>query len=72
MGNLRDTADWTGVQLRTVNVGADARSDKFLFRGCRYVNETELLLAQLLWKMKLPFTPNVRFILDLPPGRRAS
>jgi hypothetical protein len=48
-------------------VGA-AKHDKFLCHGVRYVNETELMLAQLLWKMKLPFTPNVRFILDLATG----
>lgn len=69
MAKLRDTADWTGIDIRTINVGA-AKHDKFLFRGIRYVNETELMLAQLLWKMRLPNTPNVRFIMDMPPGSK--
>jgi hypothetical protein len=70
MSTLRDTADWTGVQIRSIGVGAAKNNDKFLCHGCHYVNETEFLLAQLLWKIRLPFTPNVRFILDLPPGQR--
>jgi hypothetical protein len=64
---LRDDADWTGIRFESTDVGA---TDRFVYRGYAYVNRMELNLAKLLWESGIPFTPDVLFVMDMPPGSR--
>ncbi len=65
----RDRADWSGIVLESVNVGAHP-CDRLKLDGYQYVNEQELALAKLLKRMGIPFTPDVRIVLDVPPDAR--
>jgi len=57
---LIDRADWTGVQLRSIGVGP-RRKNHFVYDGFNYVTQEEAMMAELLTKHGVPFTPNVEF-----------
>ncbi|KPJ84689.1 hypothetical protein AMJ57_05680 [Parcubacteria bacterium SG8_24] len=72
MQELRDSADWDGVVLKSINVGAVSknpgaarRNEQYLYDGYHYCTEGEFQLARLLDTMSIPFTPDVSFHLDI-------
>ncbi|MFA6603549.1 MAG: hypothetical protein WCT10_01750 [Patescibacteria group bacterium] len=71
MAELTDLANWDGVILKSTDVGGCGRKSKadLIYKGIQYATEGEFLLAQLLHKMKVAFTPNVKFVLRRPPQR---
>jgi len=72
MAKFVDAADWSGVPLKSHDVGTRAnRKHSYPFGGVCYATEGEMLLAKLLIEMGVPFTPNVQFVLKPPPGRRS-
>ena len=64
MADLVDNAEWNGISLKSTDVGAGTSSKTHLiYKGIQYATEGEFLLAKLLHKMKVPFTPNIKFVL---------
>lgn len=65
-GSFVDHADWDGVDIRSVDVGGGKKkSPKFTHAGNRYVTRGEHLIAIMLHRMGIAFTPNVRFDLTV-------
>ena len=62
MARIVDAADWDGVDLVSVNVGA-IKNARNRYQGFQYATEAEAMLAELLTRMRIPFTPNVFFSL---------
>ena len=70
MAELADKANWNGVIFKSTDVGAGTNSKTHLiYKGIQYATEGEFLLARLLIKMKVPFTPNVKLLLKRPGER---
>jgi hypothetical protein len=67
MSQLVDQADWSDVVLKSTNVIGSAKNSQLTHNGYRYATHGELLLAQLLDQLGIPFTPNVRFDFDDTP-----
>jgi len=71
MRRLVDQANWDGVILRSTNVGGTAKNNgSMLVNGVQYVTEGEAVLARLLLRLGIPFTPNVKFVLKAGPGTK--
>jgi len=71
MAELADNANWNGVSFKSTDVGAGTGSKTHLiYKGIQYATEGEFLLAKLLTKMKVPFTPNVQFVLKRQSPRK--
>ena len=66
---MQDTAKWDDIVMRSIDVGSRHIDQKFFWRRYYYANASEHRLAQLLTKMRVPFTPNVKFTLRTDDGR---
>ncbi len=63
MKRLVDDANWDGIILKRTNVGGTSNCDRaLLVNGVQYVTEGEALMARLLADLRIPFTPNVKFV----------
>jgi hypothetical protein len=65
----RDTADWGGVDFKSVDVGADSKPGGLIFDDYHYATKGEWRLAKLLTSHGIPFTPDVGFALTMLDGR---
>lgn len=61
---MQDIADWTGIEFASNGVGGGHR-----YRGNVYANEHEVLLAKLLRRRGIPYTPHVRIPVRYPDDR---
>ncbi|MBI4458003.1 hypothetical protein HY633_03515 [Candidatus Uhrbacteria bacterium] len=60
MAVIEDHADWTGIQLTSIDVGARHKKKRnLIFRDIAYATMGEVRLARLLAEQGIPFTPNV-------------
>ena len=72
MADLEDHADWTGINIkRSVVCGKPNRKKgpsmlELTVDGVVYATEGEAILARLLAKLGIAFTPNVRICLKTP------
>ena len=66
MTELVDQANWSKVSLKSTNVQGKSRN-RFVYDGYSYATEGEMLLAELLDRQGIPFTANVKFVLDFTP-----
>ncbi len=66
---MEDTANWDGMILTSNDVGARQEGRKLWYRGYYYVNISEHQLAQLLFREKVPFTPDIKFTLKTGEGK---
>lgn len=66
---LTDRADWSGIEIKVHPVGTDGnqRYAHLIYDGRQYATEQEVMVAELLTRMGVPFTPNVRFEFPAPP-----
>ena len=70
MPRHKDEADWTDVAFESVDVGVRSEFG-FEYIGYLYATEGELILAQLLDKQGISYTPDVRVEFEqLPKGRK--
>lgn len=65
---MEDSANWDGISVRSVSVGARKVGRVNLYRGYYYANEYEVLLARLLVRMRIPFTPDVKMYIRYDDG----
>jgi hypothetical protein len=63
MDQHRDTADWTGIEMCSIDVGGGVKNSRWSWNGVHYVTEGEFDLAKLLTAIGIPFTPNVAIVL---------
>ncbi len=72
MADLVDSADWKGILLKSMNVGASTKQKAHLrYNGKQYATDGEYILAKLLTATGIDFTPNVQFVLKPPAdGKR--
>lgn len=66
---MQDTANWDGIVLRSIDVGARQEGRRLWYRGYYYVNISEHQLAQLLFRERIAFTPDIKFTLKTDAGR---
>lgn len=66
---MQDTANWDGIVLRSIDVGARQEGRRLRHRGYYYVNISEYHLAQLLFRENIPFTPDIKFTLRTDDGK---
>ncbi|MEK9152624.1 MAG: hypothetical protein AAB692_04625 [Patescibacteria group bacterium] len=70
MAKIVDRADWSGIEIRSIDVGARNKGKKILaFGGINYASKGEVTLARLLTKQKILFTPNVPLFLEDVNGK---
>jgi hypothetical protein len=72
---LTDKARWTGIRMRSHDVGARKMKggkprDRYTHNGVHYRTASECMLAKLLARQKVDFTPNVRFVFKTQDGQR--
>ena len=68
---LRDTARWDSVTIESTNVGARTEGrNMHRVNGYYYCNAAEARLAELLRRLKIDFTPDVKMLIDLPSGKK--
>ena len=79
MSTLVDTANWTDIRLQSVDVGArtadrQSHNPALFFLGHQYCTPEERILAELLYRLDIPFTPDVPFSFPDPNrgGKRRS
>lgn len=66
---MQDTANWDGIVLRSTDVGARQEGRRLRYHGYYYVNDSEKQLAQLLFRERIPFTPDIKFTLRAGGGK---
>lgn len=60
MSAIKDHADWTGIEMTSIDVGARHKKKRSLiFRDIAYATKGEVRLARLLTEQGILFTPNV-------------
>lgn len=65
----RDHADWQGIVLHSIDVGAHNKPSSLEYGGYQYATKGERQLAELLTAMSVDFTPDVPFQLRLDNGK---
>lgn len=66
---MEDSASWDGISVRSISVGARKVGRVNFYKGYYYANEYEVLLARLLVRMRIPFTPDVKMCVRYDDGR---
>ncbi|MFC1703129.1 hypothetical protein ACFLZO_01545, partial [Patescibacteria group bacterium] len=54
----------------SIDVGARQEGRRLWYRGYYYVNIAEHKLAQVLYREKIPFTPDIKFTLRTDEGKK--
>lgn len=66
---MQNTANWDGIILKSIDVGARQEGRRLRFHGYYYVNIDERQLAELLSRERILFTPDIRFTLRTDSGK---
>lgn len=66
---MQDIANWDRIVLRSIDVGARQKGRRLWYRGYYYVNISEHQLAQILFRERIPFTPDIKFTLRTNNGK---
>ena len=66
---FHDSADWNGIALESVDVGAGNKPKSLTVDGYQYATQGEMRLATILAHMGIAFTPDVRIQLSAADGR---
>lgn len=68
---LKDSADWTGINLAPYDAASNrGRPTALEYGGYRYATLGEWMLAQILIGQKVPFTPEVGIEIAIPAAER--
>jgi len=71
MKNPVDPADWTGVSVKSTDVGGHSKKGlSLVVDGVQYATKGEAIMARLLLDLGIAFTPNVKFVLKAAPGSK--